>query len=46
MNGIVKLAIAIVVQAAAAWALVVFVAGPMLRDEPMPWQKELVFKER
>lgn len=40
MNGIVKLAIMIVVQAVVAWALVVFVAGPVMRDEPLPWQKD------
>lgn len=39
MNGKIKLAIMIVVQAVVAWALVVFVAGPILRDEPLPWQK-------
>ena len=39
MNGIVKLAILITVQAALAWALSVFVAGPLMRDEPLPWQK-------
>jgi len=40
VNRIVKLAVMIVVQAAVAWALAVFVAGPMMRDEPFPWQKE------
>jgi flagellar FliL protein len=39
VNRTVKLAIMIVVQAAVAWAIAVFVAGPMMRDEPFPWQK-------
>jgi flagellar FliL protein len=39
VNGIVKTAIAVVVQIALAWAIVVYVATPMMRGEPLPWQK-------
>ncbi len=41
MNGPIKLAIMIVIQAGVAFALAVFVAGPIMRDEPLPWQKEV-----
>jgi flagellar FliL protein len=39
MNRIAKVAIAVVIQGALAWALVVFVAGPRMRHEPFAWQK-------
>ncbi len=39
MNGIVKTAIAIVVQIGLAFGLMMFVVGPMMRGEPLPWQK-------
>ncbi|MEZ5065291.1 MAG: flagellar basal body-associated FliL family protein [bacterium] len=39
MKGIVKIAIAVVVQAALAWAITVFLVGPTMRGEPLPWQK-------
>jgi flagellar FliL protein len=35
----VKLGILVAVQAAAAWGIVVFLATPLLRGEPLPWQK-------
>ena len=35
---IVKTALPIVIQAAAAWAAIVYVVGPMMRGEPMPWE--------
>ena len=36
---IVKLIVLLLVQVAAAWAIVVFVAGPMMRGEPLFFQK-------
>ncbi|NNE43133.1 MAG: hypothetical protein HKN12_02905 [Gemmatimonadetes bacterium] len=35
---IVKIALPIVIQAAVAWAAIVYVGGPMMRGEPMPWE--------
>lgn len=40
MNGTVKIAIAVVVQIVLAYVLSVFVAGPVMRGDPLPWQKE------
>jgi flagellar FliL protein len=34
----VKLGVLIAVQAAAAWATVVFLVSPLMRGEPLPWQ--------
>ena len=38
MNGAIKMVIAVVVQAGLAYALTVFVVGPTMRGEPLPWQ--------
>jgi len=40
MNGVVKIVIAIIVQAGLAWSLTMFVVGPAMRGEPLPWQRE------
>jgi flagellar FliL protein len=40
MNRIVKLALALVVQAGLAWALTMFVVAPAMRGEPLPWQAD------
>lgn len=36
---IVKVVLILLVQVVAAWALGMFVAGPLLRGEPLPWQQ-------
>lgn len=40
MNRMIKIAVIVVVQAALAFLLAVYVAGPAMRHEPMPWQRE------
>jgi len=35
-----KYVLLIAVQGGLAWALAVYVAGPLVRHEPLPWQKE------
>lgn len=42
---IVKVVVILLVQVAAAWALGLFVAGPLLRGEPLPWQKPVETSE-
>jgi flagellar FliL protein len=39
MNGVVKIVIALVIQAVLAWALTMFVVAPAMRGDPLPWQK-------
>ncbi len=39
MKRIVKIGIAVVLQVGIAYVLAVFVAGPAMRGDPMPWQK-------
>ena len=40
MKSFVKFGVVLLVQAGLAFAVVTFVAGPMMRGEPLPWQKE------
>ncbi len=42
MGRIVKIAVAVVLQIGIAYGLVFFIAGPLMRGEPLPWQKEPV----